>query len=216
MASVDEATARRLLAEHRGIIRAVLRRHLPRAAGAFHPIEVDDLRSIAECAVLEAWLSYEAGDASKETTPGSGFRLYVRRIASWRVGDAVGRLRRAEPPAARRALDPRRKAGSDTASGGEAGEQPLVEALPARLNGSAPDARCYRGELGAWLSRAIGRLPLRQRLVISGELVGETQAALADQLGLSPGRLSQERSAAIRTLRELALADGLDGFSLDS
>ena len=192
---VDDETARRLLREHRGLVHSVVRKHATVAGRAFHPIDAEDLRTIAECAVLEAWVSYEPGDTSQETVPGAGFRAHARRVASWRVSDAVGRLRRAEPPSAHR---------------GEA------EDLPAYLNGAASDSVVYRRELWSWLHQAIGRLPLRQRIVVSEMLRGVSQVELSRELGISEGRMSQEYAAAVRTLRDLAVADGLDGFDLGS
>lgn len=194
LGAVDDATARQLLATHRRLVLGVVRRFLPVAQRAFHPIGPDELLAIGETAVLEAHLTYRPGDETKVSSPEVGLRLWTRRVVRWRIADAVSRAVVTEPPAETRAEEP----------------------LHAKLNGHEQQTHVYRSELLIWLKGAIGRLPIRQRIVVASLLRGETQAELASQLGLSPGRVCQLYREALETLRADGDARGFDSVDLDA
>lgn len=207
--TVDDDTARSLLSTHRQVVLAAVRHYLPAASRAFHPLGPDELLSIAETAVLEAHVTYEPGDTSKETKPGARFAYWVGQHVFWRLGEVVARVRAAEPGVDARA--------HTIAQPEDVGVQRPRDAVPAaKLNGHEAQASCYRSELLTWLKTAIGRLPVRQRIIIASRLRGESQTDLAEQLGLSRGRISQEYRAALEALRTDALSRGFDSVALDA
>lgn len=225
LGSVDDETARGLIAEHQPIISAQVRRFSYVAATAFHPVDREDLVALAETAVLEAYVTYREGDVARERTPKGGLRSHIRRIVCWRLSDAVGRLRAGEPGlSARREgqAPPQRGRGnhpSQKNSGADYGARGMVayvENLPAKLNGHEASRAFYRKQLMATLRLGLGQLSARQRRIVVGLLRGQTQAALAAKLGLSAGRVSQEYGAALVLLREWMESRGFDSLDLDS
>lgn len=197
LAEVDNATAHKLIEHHRPIVNTIVHRYASSAQQAFHVLLREDLVTIGETAVLEAYVRYRDGDPSKDNA-GGGFATWARRVVGWRVSEAVQRALTQEPHVNNRA---------DSANG-------VLRAH--RASNPRPDTVAYRRQLMAWLRRRLRRLSPRQRIIISAVLKGESQAAVARSLGLSPGRVNQEYFHALEQLRQFAAEDGFDGVDLGS
>lgn len=194
LSAVDDATARALLTRHGPMVRGVVLRHMRAAQRTFHLLDQDTLVSIGQAALLEAHVRYREGDLSRETVDGAGFRCWARRVVGWRVSAAVQRHLEAEPPRTMRA---------DSHNG----------ALRTK-EGSAihPDEQAYHHELGRWLKRCLGRLELRERMIVALLLRGESKADVARSIGLSESRVGRLYERALGKMRTWAAEDGLDGL----
>ena len=193
LTEVDNVTARRLLARYMPLVGQVVRMHTPAARRTFHLLDVETLLSIGQSALLEAHVTYREGDTSKERRKGTGFRAWARRVVGWRVSEAVRRQLDAEPPVSARA---------DSHNGVlRVKEAPSV----------SPDTQTYHHELGRWLKRSMGRLNMRERMVIALVLRGEHKSEIARSLGLSASRVGQVYATALEKLRRWAPEDAFDG-----
>lgn len=78
-------------------------------------------------------------------------------------------------------------------------------------NGRSPEELLVSLQAVAWVRGAMGVLPPRQRVIVVARMSGETVRKTAASLGISPTRVQQEHNAALRQLRQQALADGYEG-----
>lgn len=209
LGEVDDATARQLLEQHRPIINTAIKRYLAASSVAFHTIPRDDLRAIAEAAVLEAFVRYREGDQSRDNG-GGGLATWVRRVVGWRVGEVVRNALACEPLQSERAESPR----SPNADPNGASPQ---HQLPRQFHYEPQQAEVVQArQLVGWLRHRLRSLTPRRRVIIVSVLKGEQKCSIARSLGISPGRVSQEYKVAVERLRELALQDGIDYLGLES
>jgi len=173
LADVDPRDAVEWIAEAAGMIAGETRRFRA-AALCGVGYDLDDLRAIAQVAVLEARLTYKEDSKASIAT-------WTRRCIRWRLTETVTKA-------------PSREADVE--------DRLLVEA-------ETPENRAAAQEMAAWFRDAVGNLSPRQRTMVYGRLRQETQRATARTLGISDARASQEMRAALNSLRDAALDEGL-------
>lgn len=209
LAGVDNATARSLLEEHRGIVTGLVQRFRPAMVGAFHVTSREDLVSVAEAAVLEAWVTYREGDVTKERREGAGFRTHVRRVVRWRLADHAGQARREAPDTTYR-VD--RKQYADDVWRSSEESRATIDPIEG-IAGESPDPVevTYLGQARDWLLGELGELdPRRRTIVVAVLLEGETQVAVARSLGLTKSRVCKIYHETLAELRQRAEEAGLD------
>lgn len=201
--SVDDSIAIALLREYGGWPRREAARWIAtlNASGSqpLFPLDYDDLVSVGETAIFEAWTTYRDGDVSREpasTGFGGGFSAHVRRVVSWRIADYVGGTSYGQPPAASR-CDAHNGAMRDVAA-------PELGA----------DEKLYNQELRVWLRQGLAALPLQQRAIVVGISKGESQAALARTLGLDRRDVHREYHRGLDRLRKYVGRLKLQGVEL--
>lgn len=209
LSTVDDARARQLLQEFARIVDSAVRRYRAACRSTFHPLTPQDLRAIAEAAVLEAYVTYREGDKSRERSAYGGLAAWTRRVVFWRVGENVQGLLTFEPLLSER--DDRLET------------RQAVAGMTARRDGVFPASLCNAAsqedvvqayELVSWLRRRLADLSQRQRTIIVSVLNREPKVQIARRLGISKGRVSQEYGDAVAALREYARLDGIDGLDL--
>ncbi len=197
LSQVDDEIARDLLARFTPLVERIARRYRRRLATLFHVVTQSDLEAVGRVALLEAWLRYRDGDASRDNA-GGGYATWARRIVAWRIRETVERAHSLEPPSVLRA---------DSHNG-------VLRHKAAQ--GFSPAAECYASEVRLWLRFRIGSLSPRRQVIVAGILQGHTQAVLGRSLGVSEGLVSIEYTAALEELRGWARQDGIDGVSFDT
>jgi len=169
-------------------------------AHAFFPIEFEDLISIGESALLEAWVSYRDLDPSRPETNGGlfggKFSRWARQVVLWRVSNFVAHYCREGPP-----VSERRDSNNGVLK---------YRAAPA----PSPETTRYEEELRLWLRTSLGRLSPRQRSIAVMVAQGETKTEIALSLGLSRSTVHLEYQEAIAKLRRFAEQDDIEGLSL--
>jgi RNA polymerase sigma factor (sigma-70 family) len=202
MGSVRPNIAQRILFEYRRTIEEALRRY-SRVATVLRWVDVDDLRSIAQVAAIEAFLIFD-------DTRGVKLGTWIQRVVRSRLHDTVTRL-----------LDPAQSLGSLRRAGDEEGlahelehvrnfTQPVSIDLPPgeqhgarHLSTGGPSPEEIVGgkqEVDA-LHDAIRQLELSQVQVVHAELDDVNGATLARQLGVTRQRVNVQRRAALTKLR---------------
>lgn len=196
--SLNDRTVRSVLERFDGLVRAVIAKLVARRSGVKLPtlLGEDDLRSIGQLAVLEAYVIYEDRGAQLST--------WVYRIVYWRLAEALTVAAEGEPhPDAMQGLDEPVGHGSSTMFGnrpvtlGEILENPEPE--------PTPEDNAVQARLAAWVNEQIDcQLDMREQAVIDGEMRGVSGASVGRMLGLSRQRMNVHRRTGLRKLQDAA------------
>lgn len=198
LAQIDASIAEALLRQYGGDSRRIALRcyRIVRRRGPFFAVDFDleDLIAVADAALLEAWVAYRDGDASRDRADtgdfSAGFTMHVRRVIYWRLRDYVEGLHGSQSPTKSTRID---------AETGLSREKDVYDV----------EAIFYQNELRVWLRDALCSLNVQERAIVTGIAQGTSQSQLARELGLSHDMVHRYYHAAIRRLREQAIIEGI-------
>lgn len=212
LSEVDNETAKRLLREYEAAIVVAVDKHWCRVRHAFFVATREELLATAQSAVLEAWVTYDVGDVTREKTLNGGLRSHVNRVVGWRVAEYVTLIVRGLPRSQRAdLLAAMQYVDTDQSSDFETNTSRFGHCLP-DTNQPLADEAHYTHSVRVWLRQRIGRLPPRQRIIFSEILRGEKQAKIGESLGIRETRVYQEYFAGLQQLRKWAKEDGIDSI----
>lgn len=169
-------------------MRRIARRLFVVAERSFIVASLDDLISIGQVALCEAWTRFHREHPDRSV---HGFGQWMRRIVRWRIVESISQLRPEGLTFASRA---------DSHNGG------LSEyAAPFE----DPADALYRRELREWLRKALGQLDIRESALIIAVMNGESLASTGATFGIGRTRAFQEYERAMDKLRRLAMRANL-------
>ncbi len=147
-------------------------------------IDEDDLRSVAQTALLEAFISF---DAARGSQFGTWAKVCVRRQLRQTVAYEVehNRLYALAGP-------------------GELEREDFYRDDP------NPEEAIVRADLTVWLRLTVAELPPRRSAILNLRAFGETHQEIAETMGVCRVRVCQEETAAKKTIRDRAVLEGLD------
>ena len=193
LAQIDASIAEALNKQYGGDSRRIAMRcyHTVKRRAPFFAVDFDleDLIAVADAALLEAWVAYRDGDASRDRTDSgdfsAGFTMHVRRVIYWRLRDYVEGLQSSVPPSTARC---------DIAEGAH---EPAIFDVEVIFQNQ---------ELRVWLRSALRTLRVRERAIVTGVAQGSSFRELGIELGLSYMTVSRYYHQALKRLRTLARA----------
>jgi RNA polymerase sigma factor (sigma-70 family) len=183
-AQVDNETAVRLWSEYGVVVRRIARRLYAIAERSFIVVTVDDLISIGQVALCEAWTRFHREHPDKTDR---GFGQWMQRVVRWRIVESLEQLRPEGLTSAMRA-DSHNGALHDRAG-------PFED----------PADALHRRELRAWLRSALGQLDSRESILVIAVMNGESLTEAGASLGIGKTRAHQEHERAMVKLRRLAM-----------
>lgn len=192
--ALSDDEARRVLAEHSGLVHMIIRRFFHVYLARPSEYTYDDLLSIGQYALLEAWVRWDPTRGAWTTIA----CLRVRQRLAWHTRQDRNTTAR-QLASATMSVDP---ALFDVEDMGDATRQEDVE----------PEERVDRQRRVAWLFEMVdarGVLTARQREVLVHVLQGKTFAAIALELGISRQGAEIIHSMAVNNLRKAAVSQGL-------
>ena len=215
LGAVDNATAEALLVRYRACIRTHVGRYGRSLERHFYVVTCEDLRAVAETAVLEAYVRYRDDHPQRETIAGAGLGAYVDRMVRWRLADHVTAHQKEGPSAAER----RELQIGATTVGIVTGDPTREEKQKQRRDYLADDRErsdetVYKNQISDWLRRAIGRLEPREAIILISIAQGETNEAVGASLGIRRQTVNLVYHQTIKKLRRAAKRSGLDASEL--
>jgi RNA polymerase sigma factor (sigma-70 family) len=191
LGTISPARAQEVLDECEPAIRSELQK-AGRCLGFVHGMGLDDLHAIAQVAALEASLTYRP-------EMGRSLRSWASQTVRWRLAEAIRMANHPETAAD----DPVVTALEELESPEESLENP--ESI---LNGKNPEELVIEAQHADWVQTAVGRLPPRQRTIVSSRMLGESMRLTASFLGITVRQVYYDAAEAYESLRTAARTSG--------